>query len=282
MSGKKQKSKPSKVNKDTLTNLNNVIQQLRVAWPDQLTKPQTLPNDDSDLPGILNGLMEIMTCHSQLVLDNLKNPEKPAINTKMRSLEDENDETKQRSLKGNLIVSSISYDKVDSKPCLIKTIDQLNQDKTDLTTHAVDLVKEKFGVDLPKTDIQAVHHLPSALKKGQKRNEAFILRIWNRTPGSAWSQMTDKIKSGQSTDLNVYFNFQLTQRRASLLQHVRDLQKNKKISKFYSDENGRINIKVKDGQLKKQITFDAHSRSIEKRKTLLVSEVKDLLGDPAC
>ena len=63
---------------------------------------------------------------------------------KTRSHGDEIDEVKQRRMKGNIIVSSISYEK-GTKPCLIKTDEKLKAENKSLTEH----VLSKFGVKLP-------------------------------------------------------------------------------------------------------------------------------------
>jgi len=96
-------------------------------------------------------------------------------------------------------------------------------------------VKDKYGVNLPADDITACHHLP----KG-----GVVLRIHNRKEGSAWEKMIQKMKEGAGQEFNVFFNFQLTKRRSNLLYEVRKLKKDNKISKFFTDENGHIKIRI--------------------------------------
>ena len=43
----------------------------------------------------------------------------------------------------------------------------LDEENSSVLDHALDLVKKKYGVDLPATDVQACHHLPS-WTKGKK------------------------------------------------------------------------------------------------------------------
>ena len=66
------------------------------------------------------------------------------------------------------------------------------------------------------------------------------------------------IKTGENMGLNVFFNFQLTKRRSKLLFKIRQLKKDGKISKFYSDENGMLTVMVKkkeNGGKKEKVTY---------------------------
>ena len=65
----------------------------------------------------------------------------------------------------------------------------------------------------------------------------------------------DRIKSGKAEkDVPIYVNFQLTRRRSSILYHLRNLKREGRISKFYSDESGSISLRVKDGVPKIKLT----------------------------
>ena len=56
--------------------------------------------------------------------------------------------------------------------------------------------------------------------------------------------MTLMTKSNFSQD-NVFLNFQLTKKRNELNKTVRQAKKDKKISKYGVDQNGRTTVKVK-------------------------------------
>ena len=145
-------------------------------------------------------------------------------------------------------MSSLADNK-KGKVCLIKTDEQLSQEKLSLTNHVIQLVKSKYDITLPPNDIQACHRLP---------NKSVILRLWNRKEDSAWSKIVDGIKKGTNLEYNVYFNFHLTRRRSNLLYDLRQMKKNKEITKFYSDENGQLTVLVKsitDGGKKQKITY---------------------------
>ena len=63
----------------------------------------------------------------------------------------------------------------------------------------------KFDVTIPN-DIQACHRV----------NKSVLIRVWNRKEGSAWSRINEGLKSGVNPDLNVYYNYQLTNRRSEM------------------------------------------------------------------
>ena len=128
-------------------------------------------------------------------------------------------------MKGNILITSLP-NKTKGKVSLIKTSSQLKEENISLTNHIISLTKDKFGVDLPAADITACHHLP----KG-----GVVLRIHNRKEVSAWESIIQKMKEGAGQEMNVFYNFQLTQRRS---------KRSNKISKYFTDENGHIKIRI--------------------------------------
>ena len=77
---------------------------------------------------------------------------------------------------------------------------------------------------------------------------------------------------GKNSDINIYFNFQLTKKRSNLLYVVRNLRKSNEISKYYTDENGYITVMVKkkeDGGEKLKVTYNVMKKG-EEPKTLRV------------
>ena len=175
-------------------------------------------------------------------------PEVQNLRETVRVQGDEVDECRQRGLKGNLILTSPTN---NNKINLIKSDQQLQEEKLTLTNHILALVKQKFDVVIPLQDLQALHRLP---------NGNVILRLWNRTPGSAWSKIVDGIKSGKNMGMNFFANFHLTRRRNSLLYEVRQLKKAGDILKFYTDENGQIYFRTKDSGPKHKITYFTETR----------------------
>ena len=75
--------------------------------------------------------------------------------------------------------------------------------------------------------------------------------------------MTGKSTSGGNfvKDVNLFLNFQLTQKRAKLAKAVRLARKDKKIYKFYINQNGVIKIKktVADNYIEVKSEFHLNS-----------------------
>ena len=96
------------------------------------------------------------------------------------------------------------------------------------------LIKEKANVTVKPSEIM-----------GKKVNNAFIVRINDKKPDSSWHQLTEGLRTGNNfdRDLNVFINYQLTNRRADLAKSVRMARKDRKIAKYNIDQNGRIRIK---------------------------------------
>jgi hypothetical protein len=134
--------------------------------------------------------------------------------------------------------------------------------------HTLNLIHSKYGVSVPPQDIQALHKLP---------NSTILIRVWNRKEGSAWSKLINAIKTGGNRSMNVYLNFQLTQRRSNLAYQLRQFKKNNQISKFYTDENGAISFKVKEKDSKMKITYYRRKDSETSEKTLTAEELVRLV-----
>lgn len=220
--------------------------------------------DPTDVNSVLKCLLKSVLALSVKV-DSLSQPCLPAqfVNTQ-QSQDNEIDELKQRNLKGNLILTSSSDNK---KVNIIKTDAQLAADNESLVDHVLHLVGRKYDVTVPEGDVQALHRLP---------NGNIILRLWNRRPNSAWSQIRDGIKSGKNKDFNLYANFQLTRKRSTMLYNLRQLKKTSKISKFYSDENGQMSFKISDTGKKHKIfnVFSKDGHSV----TLTLDDINNIIS----
>ena len=141
-----------------------------------------------------------------------------------------------------------------------------------MTSHIQQLVESKYNVSIPDSDIQALHHLP---------NGTVIMRIWNRRPGSAWCDLLNAIKSGMNAEVNFYANFHLTRRRSALLYDLRVLKREKKINKFYTDENGSISFRSKEKGLKQKVTYfieDPKNNKFGQPKTLTKNELLEMVS----
>ena len=143
-------------------------------------------------------------------------------------------------MKGNLILSTTKGSNY------IKTEEMITAGGGDITGYALHLVEEKYSVKIPDTDVQDVHFLPGG---------NIILRVWNVSPKSAFRLLVDRVKSGKGKkEIPIFLNFQLTKRRSTILFHLRTLKREGKIFKYYSDENGTISVRVKEGGSKVKLT----------------------------
>ena len=149
------------------------------------------------------------------------------VEKKMRTMEDAADHHHQRSLKGKLFITST---KVNSA---IKSEKQLEEEGISVARHVTDLMSKKLGVTMSKEDIKSCHHTKTGL----------IVRLWDFKAGSAYDQVVTAIKSGKGRQVkDVFINFALTNRRASLLYEVRQLVKSKSLDKFFVDSDGSISV----------------------------------------
>ena len=191
------------------TNVNSLISSLLQAF---LYIKKRLDGDEGAAPNLLQGAAT--------------NPH-AASQHRLQALEDEVDDVRQRSLKGNLFLTSRN---ITAEPRLgkraVKSVIKSDEELGDqsLTSHVIDLLDQKYKVRIPESDIQACHRLP---------HNAVILRVWNRKAGSAWSKLVSAIKSKPvNTTLNFFANFHLTSRRMKVSFFVRKLKQDKKIHQY--------------------------------------------------
>ena len=97
------------------------------------------------------------------------------------------------------------------------------------------MVYDKNGVRIPWRDVAACHRF------GKKENHSYVLKIWNRTPFSAWELLTKAMLAGKEISRkNIFVNFMLTSRRIELSKYVRQAKKDHSIQKYSVDQNGKI------------------------------------------
>ena len=168
------------------------------------------------------------------------------LRQKLNQLEQHCDVIQQRSMKGNLIISSPNLQHKASllEPAAIqRNGSQAREDATELCTR---LIKMKTGVTVPLLDISACHVL-----KRQGSNASYIIRFHNMRPGSAWESITAGMMTGKNldgqafSDANVYLSFQVTHAKGELLKEARALRSSKGIWKYSTDQNGKIAIQAK-------------------------------------
>ena len=152
------------------------------------------------------------------------------------ALELEVDETRQRGMKGNILIT-VARDKKH----LLETA-RVEGQKESLTTVCRRAMALSLGREVPEGDIVACHPVG-------KQGLSYIVRIINRNPGSAWDTLQAGLATGglNSKDSGVFLSFQLTPRRVKLLDSVRDARRERLITKFRVDQNGRIAVTLDRG-----------------------------------
>ena len=85
---------------------------------------------------------------------------------------------------------------------IIKTDKQFGS--ISISAHCIELVMQKFNVEIPEVDIQACYRLP---------NGSVLLKIWQRGPTSAWNRLLAGIKTGGNKEFKLFINFQMPARR---------------------------------------------------------------------
>ena len=175
-----------------------------------------------------------------------KEVELTALQKEVKDLQVYCDEIQQRSMKGNIIISSPNLG--NGKASLMKQLRVDGGARLETVTEMCQrLILKKTGVEVPHADISACHVL------GRHGADAtYIMRIHNRKPDSAWDILAAGMLTGKNkrsgnyfaNDVNVFINFQLTTARAKLLEEVKKERKAKRINSYGVDQNGRVTMRV--------------------------------------
>ena len=222
-----------------------------------------------DVGNVLVLLKDAIKSLAELLQDDQKKVKEKESDSetvnKIRQIEDELDEVKQKRFKGKFIISSVAG---PGKECMIKPKEEVKDEE--LVDHVRELAWEKFAVKVPATDILSCKRLQSG---------AIMVSLWIWY-GSSYYRLSDAIKSSKNFAYNVFFNFMLTKRRNELLYEVRKLKRAKKIDKFFSDDRGHITIKL--GEKSEKIS----SVPLETNKTILktytLPELETLINQWTC
>ena len=197
--------------------------------------------EDKGLINILDGLAKgVELVRSMLEKGEDNCPKVKILEEKTRVLEDQSDHHHQRSLKGKFMISSLKTNNV------IVSEEQFKKGSKTLVEYVTELIFQKLGVRVKPDEIISCHFTSSGL---------IIFRMGDFKPGSSYDSIVTAIKSGQGKDVkDLFINFALTPRRASLLYEVRQLVKAKKISKFVTYSDGSISVVKLDGKTKVKVT----------------------------
>ena len=224
-----------------------------------------LKPDLSDTNAVLNAILKAVL--SLLSQNNELTEQKKLVKDleeKNRAQGDLLDEIQQRSFKGGLIITSPEG---KNKVSCVKSQEELRKEKKTVTDHACELLRRKYDVIVPPSDISACHHL-------QSKN--ILIKIWNRKEGSAWEKLSNQIMKGGRKEENIYANYMMTSMRNNIMFELRKLKRDGLVEKIFSDVNGKISIKVHEKSSKQPISFFAEEK-FGICKTLSIKEIKDLV-----
>ena len=213
-------------------------------------KCSDLENRADDFDKRLNETDQTDLQQKQLDLENKTSEMEKDINKKYSAIEKEYDEVRQRSLKGNLIVSSPARTTTGGHtiPSLAKHEmfwDRFGNWRCETDMEMIQrLIELKTGVWVSDRDIIACHPL------GRRERNSFIISINNRSPLSSWDMITRGMMSAENnfSKDNIFLNFQLTKRRGDLAKEVRKAKKDGVIKSYEIDMNGRIFVRYLDNK----------------------------------
>ena len=218
---------------DNMENLKKELMKVIKELPKKAGKGKNKEQKDLE-PNELRGIMENLTKSLELVqkiLDMGEDscPKVTAIEEKLKRMEDAADHHHQRSLRGKFVISS---SKINNKIAKKKELE--DQGKS-VPQYVVEILNNKLGARVREEDLTSCHHT----------NTGLVFRMGDQKPGSAFSRVVSAIKTGQGKDVtDIFVNFALTPRRASLLYEIRMLKKSPgaKVTKFYTDYDGNISV----------------------------------------
>ena len=236
--GPKKEQKP-KVAPATLEAVTSTLGKLHELIKPKKDGVRSKPGDELNTENLTKGLDLLKLAVEELTnFIKKEQKEKEELVTKVRNNEDEVDAQKQKHLKGRFFITGADT--------LVKNKEQLEKDKKNLPDHIKALAKMKYNVEISEDEITTCYHL----KKG-----GIVVYLKNQNQDSGFQILVNTIKSSKSIkDVNLYFNFMLTRKRNSLLFDIRQLRKEMKNLKYFTDENGNISVQAPNSLRRKRVT----------------------------
>ena len=200
----------------------------------------------------VNNLGELIKINQRSIDEKAEKSLVANLKAKVEMLELDNDDIRQRSMTGNIIIASPQR---EGNPSLAvrhqvpdREIGGLRQES--VTEMCVRLVKEKTTVEVPLNDVVACH----PIGKGRGADTTFVLRVINRNPGSAWDILSSALLTGKNkktkqfvnNQMNCFISFQLTPRRGELMKAIKQAKLTCKSLKYGADQSGRITVRVNE------------------------------------
>ena len=215
---------------------------------------------EKNLSVVVNWLVKLVdtlwtkvSTHADMIKYNLNNAqakelELATLQKEVKNLQLYCDEIQQRSMKGNIIISSPNLGNGKASLMKLQRVETGGNNRLETATEmCCRLILKKTGVTVPEADISACHVLGR-----HGADSTYIMRIHNRKPDSAWDILAAGMLTGKNkqsgnyfaNDVNVFINFQLTSARAKLLEEVKKERKAKRINSYGVDQNGRVTMRV--------------------------------------
>ena len=218
------------------------------------------PNSKQNLTNVVNWLVEVCSIlvdkvnvitHKEEAKKGDEVQQKKDLEVKYKQIADETDEIRQRSMRGNLIISSPNN---NGKTSLFKqqtnTVEGREEKESEMEM-VLRVVKQKTSVQFRKEEIHAFH----PIGPDRRNPTSFILKVSNRSPHSNYSILSAGMKTGwnESTGTsfsqdNVYISHQITPKRVTFLKEIiKPAHKKKDIFKYLVDDMGQIKVKYARG-----------------------------------
>ena len=200
----------------------------------------------------VNQLGEIIKINTRSIDEKAEKSLVADLKAKVEMLELDNDDIRQRSMTGNIIIASPHREGNPSLAVRHQVQDRQRNcmRQESVTEMCVRLVREKTTVDVPLCDVVACH----PIGKGKGADTTFVLRVINRNPGSAWDCLSSALLTGKNkqtsqfvnNQMNCFISFQLTPRRGELMKKIKLAKMTCKSLRYGADQSGRITVRVNE------------------------------------
>ena len=222
----------------------------------------------------VNNLGEIVKINQRSMEEKAEKSLVDELKAKVKSLELDNDDIRQRSMTGNIIIASPQR---EGNPTL--ALRQQVRDRKSNTMRqesmmemCIRLVKEKTSVEFPLEDVVACH----PIGKGKGTDTTFVMRVINRNPDSSWDLLSHALKTGKNrstgqlvnNQLNCFVSYQLTPRRGELMKACKNAKLRTKSLRYGADQQGRITVRVNERCMFEEVKSEADLARIISNPTL--------------
>ena len=222
----------------------------------------------------VNNLGEIVKINQRSMEEKAEKSLVDELKAKVKSLELDNDDIRQRSMTGNIIIASPQR---EGNPTL--ALRQQVRDRKSNTMRqesmmemCIRMVKEKTSAEFPLEDVVACH----PIGKGRGTDTTFVMRVINRNPDSSWDLLSHALKTGKNkstgqlvnNQLNCFVSYQLTPRRGELMKACKNAKLRTKSLRYGADQQGRITVRVNERCMFEEVKSEVDLARIISNPTL--------------